>query len=281
MKCSDIVKELQKLAPETLACSWDNVGLLLGRSDKNISKILIALEVNEEVVQTAVSNQVDLVITHHPMIFHPLKRINSEDFMGRKILLLLRYDIACYAMHTNFDKAAMGMGTLAADKLGLLEQRVLDEAVTYTDSEGREVQGGIGKIGHLKNGMKVKDICHLIDREFEHEGIKIFTPSHKKEMELTEVAVVPGSGGDYVDVAIESGADVLITGDVSHHQGTDAVSQDMVVIDVGHYPLEYPFVEYVERYLLERVSADVEILTVSYQAPYFITGGGENEGQLS
>ncbi len=269
MKCSDIVKELQKLAPEELACSWDNVGLLLGRSDKNISKVLIALEINDEVVEAAITNQVDLVITHHPMIFHPLKRINSEDFMGRKILLLLRYDIACYAMHTNFDKAAMGMGTLAADKLGLLEQRVLDEAVKYTDFEKNEVQGGIGKIGHLKNGLKIEDICRLINREFEHEGMKIFMPPHKKEAEMTEIAIVPGSGGDYVNVAVESGAEVLITGDVSHHQGTDAMSQDLVVIDVGHYPLEYPFVEYVESYLLEKVSADVQIMTVAYQAPYY------------
>lgn len=270
MKCSDIVKELQKLAPEELACSWDNVGLLLGRSDKNISKILIALEINEAVVDAAIANQVDLVITHHPMIFHPLKRINSEDFMGRKILLLLRYDIAYYAMHTNFDKAAMGMGTLAADKLGLIEQRVLDEAVNYKDSDGNDVQGGIGKIGHLKNALKIEELCRLINREFEHEGMKIFMPPHKKEAEFAEIAVVPGSGGDYVGVAIESGADVLITGDVSHHEGTDAVSQDLVVIDVGHYPMEYPFVEYIERYLLERVSADVEILTAAYHAPYYI-----------
>lgn len=281
MKCSDIMKQLQKLAPEELACSWDNVGLLLGRADKNISRILIALEITEEVVDMAISRQADMIITHHPMIFTPLKRINSEDFIGRWILKLLRYDIAYYAMHTNFDKAAQGMGTLAADRLGLTEQRMLDEIVSYTDAEGKEQTGGIGKIGHLKEGLTIDQLCQLIGSRFEQEGIRVFAPDHRRNQVITEVAVVPGAGADYVQAAAEGGADVLITGDVSHHKGCDAVSQEMIVIDVGHYCLEYPFVEYLERYLSERVSAEIEITAVPYHAPYYITGGIDDNNLLS
>lgn len=281
MKCNDIIKQLQKLAPEELACSWDNVGLLLGRSDKNISKILIALEITDEVVEMAISQQADMVLTHHPMIFHPLKRINSEDFIGRRVLRMLRYDICCYAMHTNFDKAAFGMGTLAADKLGLLEQRPLDEISTYTDAAGQEETAGIGRIGHLREALGIRELCGLISREFQHEGIKVFVPESRRNAKLTEVAVVPGSGADYVAAAAESGADVLITGDVSHHQGADAISQNMIILDVGHYAMEYPFVEYLERYLQEAVSADIEILTAPYRAPFHIVGGDHDFDHVS
>ncbi|MBQ8640486.1 MAG: Nif3-like dinuclear metal center hexameric protein [Lachnospiraceae bacterium] len=281
MKCSDIMKQLEKLAPQELACEWDNVGLLLGRTDKNISKILIALELSEEVVDQAISSQADMIITHHPLIFKPLKRINSEDFIGRWILKLLRSDISYYAMHTNFDRSAQGMGVLAAEKLGLCGQRMLDETTSYRDGDGNEQTAGIGCFGNLPKAVTLEELCQRISKTFENEGIRVYAPADAKERMISEIAVVPGSGGDYVKVAAECGADVLITGDVSHHEGSDAVSQGMIVIDVGHYSLEYPFVEYMERYLTERVSAGIEIETVSYRSPYYQTGGMNDNNLLS
>lgn len=274
MKCLDIIRELEKLAPESLALDWDNSGLLLGRTDKNISRILIALEVNETVVEMAVSGKADLLITHHPMIFKPLKRLSSENAEGRYTMRLLRADICCYAMHTNFDMAQMGMGTLAADKLGLVEQRILGDIVPYRDFSGNECLGGLGKIGQLKEPLNAEGLCALIDREFANSGIRMYVPSGKKDRLISQVAVLPGSGGDYVDLAAESGADAFITGDVSHHEGTAGTAQGLMVFDAGHYCLEYPFTDYLERYLMDRVSSDVDLVTVPFDPPCAVWKGG-------
>lgn len=283
MKCSDIIKQLQKLAPEELACSFDNVGLLLGRAEKSVSRVLIALEMSDEVVDLAVDRQADLIITHHPLLFHPLKRINSDDFIGRWVLKLLRNDITYYAMHTNFDRAVNGMGTLAADRLGLIQQRMLADTVEYQDAEGVTRTGGIGKIGSLPEAMTLDELCGKLSQSFELEGLRVFAPKGRRNQKLTEVAIVPGSGGEYVAAAAENGADVLITADVSHHTGCDAVSQGMVVIDAGHYCLEYPFVEYIEQYLSETVSAGVDLITAEYCPPYYhySTGGADDRDYMA
>ncbi|MFQ9511609.1 MAG: Nif3-like dinuclear metal center hexameric protein, partial [Lachnospiraceae bacterium] len=100
MKCRDIIKVLEKVAPEKIACSWDNVGLLIGRRDKNVSKILITLDVTDEVIEQAMQEQVDMIISHHPLLFKPISNVNSDTVIGRRLIRLLGSDISYYAMHT-------------------------------------------------------------------------------------------------------------------------------------------------------------------------------------
>lgn len=277
MKCSDIIRLLNDLAPEETACSWDNPGLLIGRSDANVSKILIALEITDEVVNTAVSLRADMIVTHHPMIFHPVSKISSETGTGRRILQLVRHDIACYAMHTNYDMAPQGMGVLAADRIGLIEQRFLTELYAFTDSREKEYHGGLGRIGMLKKPMRLRELAALTDREFRNEGMRVFAPENGLDQMVQQVAIVPGSGGDCVGAALEAGADVLITGDISHHVGRDAVSDGLMILDPGHYSLEFPFAEAVSRYLDGLVSADAEIITAPYQPPFITLASGAYE----
>ena len=113
MKCKEIVKILEQLSPGKYACEWDNVGLLVGRKDKEIHRIMIALDASKDVVILAVKENVDMLITHHPMIFSAIKQINEEQFIGEKVLSLAEKGICYYAMHTNFDSVG-GMAELAA-----------------------------------------------------------------------------------------------------------------------------------------------------------------------
>ena len=113
MKCQDIVDILDKLSPKEYACDWDNVGLLVGRKDREINKILVSLDASKEVVLYGVNQGFDMIITHHPMIFSSLKQINEDDFTAQKVLTLAEKGICYYAMHTNFD-AVGGMAELAA-----------------------------------------------------------------------------------------------------------------------------------------------------------------------
>ncbi|MFV0238712.1 MAG: Nif3-like dinuclear metal center hexameric protein, partial [Lacrimispora sphenoides] len=127
MQCDKLIEKLEQLAPPVCTCDWDNVGLLAGRSDKEVKKVFIALDATDEVVENAVRWGADLLITHHPLIFKPLNRINDKDFISRRIISLIRNDISYYAMHTNFDAAPGCMADAAAEKLGLTDINVLDK----------------------------------------------------------------------------------------------------------------------------------------------------------
>ena len=131
MKCSEIIKVLNELAPESCACEWDNPGLIAGRRDKEVKKILVTLDATDEAVETAIREGADMLLSHHPLIFKPVKKINDEDFITKRILKLIQHDISYYAMHTNFDSAPGCMADLAADRLGLEDQ--------YTEFLGNRV----------------------------------------------------------------------------------------------------------------------------------------------
>ena len=107
MECSEITALLEQEYGKEYACDWDNVGLLAGRRDKEVKKILLALDATDEVVECAVEGSYDMLITHHPMIFGSIKRVTDEDMVGRRLLSLIRNDISYYAMHTNYDTRGM------------------------------------------------------------------------------------------------------------------------------------------------------------------------------
>lgn len=254
MKCRDIVEFLRLQFPESMACGWDNVGLLAGSMEKEVHTVYIALDATDEAIAAAVEAQADMLLTHHPLIFKGIRQVNSEDFIGRRILELIRHDMAYYAMHTNFDVAAMA--DLAAERLGLSDIAVLQE--TGTLPEGAII--GIGKIGSLPCEMTLGECAELTKRSFGLDKVKVFGDL---DMRVQCAAVCPGSGKSVIDDALKKGAHVLITGDIDHHEGIDAVARGMAVIDAGHYGLEQIFIPYMKEYL----EAHLPELTVIAQAP--------------
>ena len=123
MKCSEICALIEQEYGTEYACDWDNVGLLAGRSTKEVKKILLSLDATDEVVRMAAEGGYDMLITHHPMLFSAIKRVTDQDMNGRRLLELIRNDISYYAMHTNYD--TRGMADLAARLMGLTECAVL------------------------------------------------------------------------------------------------------------------------------------------------------------
>jgi dinuclear metal center YbgI/SA1388 family protein len=126
VKLSKIIKELERLFPKEGAESWDNVGLLIGEKNLDVKKIQISLDATEGAIDNAVENGVDLIITHHPLIFSPLKVINDSTLLGRKILKLIKNNIALYSLHTNLDSAENGLNKFVAELLGGKESRIID-----------------------------------------------------------------------------------------------------------------------------------------------------------
>jgi len=257
MNCQDVVKHLEMLSPKNFAQDWDNVGLLAGRYDKEVGRIFVALDATDEIVDEAIRLDCDMLITHHPMIFKGIKKVSDDDFIGRRIMKLLRYDISYYAMHTNFD--VMGMADAAADELNLLDRDVLE--VTYEDDISRE---GIGRIGNLKEPMTLLACSKYVKDIFHIKNVRMYGDAMKK---VKKIAICPGSGKSMIESAINGGCDVLITGDIDHHTGIDAVSMGISIIDASHYGLEKIFIPYIRDYL-RRECQDVEIICAEFKAPY-------------
>ena len=259
MECKKVIELLEKQSPKSYACDWDNVGLLVGREDKEIQKIYIALDATDEAIEEAIANGADMLLTHHPMIFKGMKRVTQEDFIGRRIIRLIQNDMVYYAMHTNFD--VMGMADLAADYLGISDTRVLE--ITSVSETGEE---GIGRYGSLKKEMTVRECCEEDKQAFSLENVKVFGDLERK---VKTAAISPGSGKSVISNALQAGVDVLITGDIDHHEGIDAVAQNMTVIDAGHYGVEHIFIPYMEQYL-KREAKELEIAVQPLTFPFQI-----------
>ncbi len=262
MKCGEVIELLTQLAPPEYACEWDNPGLLAGREEKEVKRILVAVDATDAVVALAAEKCADLLLTHHPLIFKGIKKINDQDFIGRRLLTLIGRDICCYAMHTNFDIAPGCMADLAAERLELSERRPLE--VTGTDPDGNPV--GIGKVGRLGRPMTAAEVGRFVKERF---GLPYVTAYGLEEVRgRTEViAVSPGSGGSVIQAAVRSGAGVLVTGDIGHHEGIDAAACGLAVIDAGHYGLEHIFVEFMTEYLNKHLGDRAEVLSAPLEFP--------------
>lgn len=132
MKLNDLIKQIEKKYPLSLAYDWDNVGLLVGDFESEIKKVLVTLEANENVIDEAIENNVDLIVTHHPFIFKKINKINTKDLKGRLIHKLIKNDIALYSMHTNFDIAFDGLNDYFMEIMGFKNTKILDVTNSQT-----------------------------------------------------------------------------------------------------------------------------------------------------
>lgn len=257
MKCEQILDSICGLCPYEFAEGWDNVGLLAGDINKEVRTIYLAIDATDYIIDDAIKKGADLIITHHPLIFSPMKRITNEDFTGRRLIKLIQNDISYAAMHTNFD--VMAMGYEAADRLKIKNTEVLD--VTVYDDDNAE---GIGRIGELSYVQPLSELSVFVKRVFALEYVKVFGDLDR---EIKIAAISPGSGKSVIDVAIKKGADVLITGDIDHHSGIDAQMQGLCIIDAGHYGIEKIFVQVVSEYL-SRNCPGIKIFCEELKEPF-------------
>ena len=243
MQCRQWIEELNKLAPEAYACEWDNPGFQAGRSEKEIRRVLVALDATDQVVEQAVSEQVDLLVTHHPLIFKPLKRVNDQNFISNRIVKLIQADICYFAMHTNFDAAPGCMADLAAERLRMNPEAPLE---ITGEAEGKPI--GIGKLGTLSEPLGLEALTERVKQAFSLPFAAVYGSRQVTEP-VSRIAVSPGAGGSMIEAALSAGAQVLVTGDIGHHTGIDAVARGMAVIDAGHYGLEHIFIPFVADYI--------------------------------
>lgn len=259
MKCNEILQQLEKDFPVNKAYDWDNVGLLAGRDNKDVKKIYIALDATDEAIAEAKSSGADMLLTHHPLIFSPLRKINNQNFIANRIIELIQSDISYYAMHTNYD--IVRMADLASDRLGLVETSPLEPSAWNAEE-------GLGKIGNISSDsestVRLQDYAQQVKEAFGLTEVKVFGDMNQ---EIQRVAVLPGSGKSAIEAAIAMGADVLITGDIGHHEGIDASSRGLAIIDAGHYGVEHIFIEDMRKYVIREFD-DVLVECMKIESPF-------------
>ncbi len=255
MLCREVISVIEYTYPKQAALEWDNVGLLVGRTEKEVKKIYVALDATDEVIAHAIDAGADMLVTHHPLIFSLLKKITDEHFIGNRVVKLLQHDISYYAMHTNYD--VLGMAELSSKILGLHEEEVFE--VTNED-----INVGIGRVGSLEKEMTLEELCELVKKVFCLPNVRLFGD---KSAKIKRVAISPGSGKHMSETALQKGAEVLVTGDIDHHEGIDAAAQGVAIIDAGHYGLEHIFIKNIADYL-DRHLIDVEIMKEEIVQPF-------------
>jgi dinuclear metal center YbgI/SA1388 family protein len=249
MQIADVIDEIQAVAPESTAMEWDNVGLQVGAVDERCHGVLVCLEATPDVADEAARLGANLIVTHHPLIFSPLKAIQTDQPLGQLLRRLLADGTAVYTAHTNLD-AAPGVGTAAAlaDKLGLEEFSPLLE-------EGEVPLGAVGK---LAGEPPVDAVVGRIRRALRPARLTVVGDTDRP---VRTLALMPGSGGDAVGPAAAAGADVLVCGDLKHHDALDALALGLTVIDATHYATERPVVGALADHLRECLGDELPVLT--------------------
>lgn len=246
---SGICEFLDKFAPLQMAEDWDNVGLLVGDPDRSVGRVMTCLTVTPDSVAEAVEDAVDLVVSHHPMPFHPLKRLTTEQTASRLLLQLIRADVAVYSPHTAFDSATQGINQQLADGLGLTEVLPL----VVPDPERPEL--GSGRYGLLGQPTRLADLAQELKRFLSIEGLHLVGD---RDRDVRRIAVACGAAGEFLKPAARLGCDVLVTGETTFHTCLEAEALDIGLLLPGHYASE----RFAVQTLAERLADRFPELTV-------------------
>lgn len=253
----EIQEKVEELAPVPAAEDWDNPGLLLGSAEKEIRKALVALDARPEIVEEAVAQGVDMILTHHPVIFRDIKAVNDGSGQGRKLLKLLQNDISVYSMHTNFDTCPGGMGDIVCERLGL-------EKLGPLEPSAYDASFGLGFVAELSEEMSARELSKLVKERFGLPYV-LFYDAGKG---IRRIACCPGSGKGELSAVLKTKVDAFLTGDMGHHEGLDYMEEGISLIDAGHYGLEHIFVPYMADFLRKHFPE----LTVLEEGLHFPTG---------
>lgn len=228
-KIRTVTDFLENIAPLDLQEDYDNSGLITGSPEWEVSGVICSLDCTPEVVQEAIDEQCNLIVCHHPIVFHGLKKFSGDSYIERSVVQAIKYDIAIYAIHTNLDNVFhSGVNERIAERLNLINIRILDPKDVYGEI-------GTGIIGSLKKPVTKDVFLKNVKTSFELDMIRYTSASDVKMVKV--VAACGGAGSFLLDKAILSGADAFITADFRYHQFFDA-EERIMILDIGHYESE-------------------------------------------
>ena len=243
---ADILKFMDSIAPPYMKMDWDNCGLLCGRKEKEVHKILVALDPFRNVIQEAIDLGADLIVTHHPLIFrNPLMAVNEDTETGRCVLELMEHGIAAINAHTNLDLAPGGVNDVLAQTLGLQNIEIINPIENY----------GLLRCGTVSE-QHLSTFLTLVKKNLHCDGLR-YVDAGKP---VSKVAVGGGSCADEMEDALEAGCDTFVTADVKYNQFRTAYELGLNLIDAGHFHTENPTMPV----LAEKLAARFPEITVEF-----------------
>jgi dinuclear metal center YbgI/SA1388 family protein len=233
---------MEAWACPSLAEEWDNIGLLVGDPKQPIHKLMVALDASKTAVDTAVQEGFDFMVTHHPLIYNPLKRVTANDPIGHKIIQLIKNNIGLYAAHTNLDIAEGGINDILCDRLRLTQTEPL-------------MENGLGKVGLLCEPVALESLARHIKATLSLSEARFAGPACQM---IQKIGICAGgaSGMRYCQAALQKNCDVYITGDFHYHTITEANELGLCLIDLSHYHSEAPILQVIADRLAEEAKKD-------------------------
>ncbi len=262
VKCEEIYRFIDEMAPFQIQMDFDNAGLLLGSKEEPISRVLVALDVTMDVAKEAARKKCQLIVSHHPLIFHPLRAVTPEDPTGAVVLTLVKHRIAVISAHTNLDQVSGGVSDALMERLGVKKEGILEEA-----GELPTGSYGLGCCGELVEEMPPKEFASMVKKALKARGLRAVLGNRP----VRRVAVCGGAGGDLITKAAAWGADAYVTADVKYHEFLEAYHRGVTLIDGGHFATENPMMEVLQERLQSRFRDEgVEVLlSKSHKEVYF------------
>ncbi|MDR3295549.1 MAG: Nif3-like dinuclear metal center hexameric protein [Clostridiales Family XIII bacterium] len=249
---SKLIQNIEKIAPPNLALDWDNTGVQIDVGEDTVKRALVALEITDAVIREAQTVSADYIITHHPLLFHKIQRVDGHSVTGSQIIRLIRAGISVYSAHTSFDAVYGGNNDYLAE---LLDLRKIRRFQPKNETPDQEI---IGKIGDLSREMSLAEVCALLQERLEirHSLPVVGNP----ESRIQKVGLCTGGGGDMIEDAVRNACSLFITGDVRHHEALLAEESGICLINAGHFGTEWIFVKNFAGRLKTAVGDVVEVV---------------------
>jgi dinuclear metal center YbgI/SA1388 family protein len=258
-KIKDIIKIMEDFAPKNLKEDFDNVGFMVGDKEKDVKRILLALDCTLDVIEEAKEKDIDLIITHHPLLFRKPSSITTETLTGNKIIELIKNDIGLYSSHTNLDSAEKGLNETIVKVLGFKEGILLER-----NRNSRNDNEGLGRLVKLEEPSILEDLVDIVKEKLNVPFVKVVKGNDK----VKNIAIINGSGSDFFSIAAKKGADCIITGDTTYHYASDYKEMGVSIIDTGHFHSEWiVFQEVINKLKLSFAEVDI-IISNKSEDPY-------------
>ena len=216
----------------------------MGHKDKNIKKILVCLDVTENVVDKAVFEKVDLIVSHHPLIFSGQKTILGDNFLGKKILKLIENNISVYGAHTNVDSADGGLNDYVLEKMAFNGKKL--------DFELKPL-----RYFELDKYTNIEDIIYRIKKNLKIENVRLARSYRKNK--IKKIAITTGAGDSFISEVIENKVDLFITGDLKHHIALDSIESGIYLLDIDHYGSEKLVSDLFEK-VIKEIDSNIEVI---------------------
>jgi len=246
VKADRLQQIIEEFAPLDMQEAWDNSGYQVKLKNVDISRVLVAMEVTERVIDEAIDKKIDMIVTHHPMLFSPVKCVDDNTFIGNYIVKLITNGINVYSSHTPFDKTAGGNNDYLAKLLQLCDIEVMASD-----------ESGFCRVGTVDGECTIGEYIEQISKWLKIDK-SFMSFCGNLDAEVVKVGLCTGAGAEFLELAAGEGCDLFITGDVKYHTAQIAKELGLNLLDIGHYGSEKIFVENMANYL--RSKTDIEII---------------------